>query len=102
MPQGAADATTVGAHWSLDEPGVNPTAIDDSGNTNTGISSNVVGDGSGYTFNGTNSGVTVNDSLSLSPGANTFSHHRHAEHDSSGRRDGLRCAAQGTVLDSRR
>jgi hypothetical protein len=71
-PHGVADAATIRAHWAFDEVG-SPTAFDDSGNKNNGANANVVGDGSGYTFNGVNSGVTVADSLSLSPGSSDFS-----------------------------
>jgi hypothetical protein len=70
----SASATTAyRAHWTLDEPGTPPTAADVSGNGNTGTNFNITGDGSGYTFNGTNSRVVVNNSPSLNPGAATFS-----------------------------
>jgi hypothetical protein len=71
-PHGVADAATVRAHWGFDEVG-SSTALDDSGNHNNGTNANIVGDGSGYTFNGVNSGVTVADSPSLSPGSSDFS-----------------------------
>jgi hypothetical protein len=71
-PHGAADAATVRAHWGLNELS-GSTAFDDSGNHNDGTSSNVVHTGAGYTFNGVNSGVTVPDSPSLSPGTSDFS-----------------------------
>jgi hypothetical protein len=66
----AADAAAPSfrAHWSLDEVG-GTTALDSSGNGNNGTSFNVVGDGSGYTFNGTDSRVVVPNSASLNPGS---------------------------------
>jgi hypothetical protein len=60
------------AHWTLDEVG-SPTAFDSSGNGNDGANHNIVGDGSGYTFNGTDSRVIVPTSASLNPGSDDFS-----------------------------
>ena len=51
-------AQSYRAHWALDEIGGN-TAVDSSGNGNDGTSFNVVGDGDGYSFNGTSSRVVV-------------------------------------------
>jgi hypothetical protein len=70
---GATAETTYSAHWTLDEVG-GSTAYDVSGNSNNGTSSHVVGDGSGYTFNGTDSRVVVPDSPGLSPGSADFSY----------------------------
>jgi hypothetical protein len=60
------------AHWTLDEVG-SATALDSSGNGNNGTNDHIVGDGSGYTFNGTDSRVVVPSSGSLNPGAADFS-----------------------------
>jgi hypothetical protein len=68
----AAAGETFRAHWSLDEVG-SATAFDSSGNSNNGANDNVVGDGSGYTFNGTDSRVIVPTSGSLNPGSADFS-----------------------------
>ena len=68
----AAQAADFRAHWTLDEVG-SATAFDSSGNGNDGVNDNIVGDGSGYTFNGTNSRVVVPSSASLNPGAADFS-----------------------------
>jgi len=68
----SADAPPYRAHWSLDETN-SPTAFDSSGNGNDGTNFNVVGDGSGYTFNGINSRVVVPSSASLNPGGVDFS-----------------------------
>jgi len=67
-----AAGPTFRAHWTLDEIG-SATALDSSGNGNNGTNDNVVGDGSGYTFNGTDSRVVVPSSASLNPGAANFS-----------------------------
>lgn len=73
VPHAAAGAApSYRAHWSLDEVG-GTTAFDSSGNGNNGTSFNVVGDGSGYTFDGTDSRVVVPTSGSLNPGAADFS-----------------------------
>jgi len=72
-PQGASAAgQSFRAHWALDEVG-SPTAFDSSGNGNNGANTHVVGDGSGYTFNGTDSRVVVPSSGSLNPGSAAFS-----------------------------
>jgi hypothetical protein len=70
----AGPATGAGfrAYWSLDESGNPKTAVDDSGNNNNGTNKTITGDGSGYVFNGNSSGVTVPDSVSLSPGTSDF------------------------------
>jgi hypothetical protein len=60
------------AQWSLDEVG-SATAVDSSGNHNNGTNFNIVGDGSGYTFNGTDSRVVVPTSVSLNPGSANLS-----------------------------
>ena len=70
---GATAETTYSAHWTFDETG-GSTAYDVSGNGNDGTSSHVVGDGSGYTFNGTDSRVVVPDSPTLRPGSADFSY----------------------------
>jgi hypothetical protein len=65
----------VAGHWGLNEVGTPPaTANDDSGNGNHGSPSlNVRGDGTGYTFNGTDTKVVVPDSNTLDPGGADFS-----------------------------
>jgi len=68
----AAAASEFRAHWSLDEVG-GTVAVDSSGNGNDGTSSHVVGDGSGYVFNGTDSRVVVPSSATLNPGSASFS-----------------------------
>jgi len=68
----AAAADSYRAHWSLDEVG-SATAFDSSGNGNDGRNLNVVGDGSGYTFDGNDSRVIVPSSSSLNPGSADFS-----------------------------
>lgn len=68
----AAGAESFGASWTLDEI-AGSTAYDSSGNGNNGTNYNVVGNGSGYIFNGTNSRVVVPDSPSLDPGTADFS-----------------------------
>jgi hypothetical protein len=60
------------AHWTLDEVG-SATAFDSSGNGNDGSNDNIVGDGSGYTFDGTDSRVVVPTSATLNPGSADFS-----------------------------
>jgi hypothetical protein len=70
-PQASA-ASGYRAHWMLDETS-GSTATDSSGNGNNGTSYNVVGSGSGYTFNGTNARVVVPNAPSLNPGAADFS-----------------------------
>ena len=72
-PHAAAAADqTYRAHWSLDEVG-SATAFDSSGNGNNGTNDNIVGDGNGYLFNGTDSRVIVPTSGSLNPGSADFS-----------------------------
>lgn len=68
----ASAETTYRAHWTLDEVG-SPTAFDSSGNGNNGTNHSIVGDGSGYTFNGENSRVLVRSSPSLNPGFSNVS-----------------------------
>lgn len=60
------------AHWTLDEIN-SPTAFDSSGNGNHGTNSNVVGNGSAYTFDGQDARVIVPSSPSLNPGTADFS-----------------------------
>jgi hypothetical protein len=71
-PHAATAAGTFRAHWTLDEVG-SATALDSSGNGNNGTNDNIVGDGSGYTFNGRDSRVVVPTSGTLNPGAADFS-----------------------------
>src|SRR5919112_3938427 len=68
----AVDGQSYRAHWLLDEVG-SQTALDSSGNGNSGTNYNVVGDGAGYTFNGVDSRVIVPTSATLNPGAADFS-----------------------------
>lgn len=68
----ASAATAERGHWTLDEVG-SSTAGDSSGNGNVGTNYNVVGDGSGYTFNGRDSRVVVPNATSLNPGLADFS-----------------------------
>lgn len=58
--------------WSLDEPGSPATASDTSGFDNHGANHDIVGNGTGYQFNGTSSRVVVADSPSLDPGSADF------------------------------
>jgi hypothetical protein len=67
----AADQKVLG-HWTLDEIG-SPTAFDSSGYGNNGANYNVIGNGTGYAFNGVSSRVVVPTSASLNPGAANFS-----------------------------
>lgn len=69
---GSAAGAGFGGHWTLDEVG-GSTANDVTGNGNNGVNYNVVGDGSGYTFNGVDSRVIVASSPSLNPGSANFS-----------------------------
>ena len=71
LPHASADAA-YRAHWTLDEIS-SPTAVDSSGNGNDGTNHNVVGDGSGYTFDGQDSRVIVPSSPNLNPGFADFS-----------------------------
>jgi hypothetical protein len=77
-PASAANASTAAAtpdyraHWMLDEMG-GGTALDSSGNHNDGNALNTYGDGSGYTFNGSNSRVIVPNALTLNDTAGNFS-----------------------------
>jgi hypothetical protein len=66
-----AAAQTYRAHWLLDEI-KSATALDSSGNGNNGTNYNIVGDGTGYTFNGVDSRVIVPSSASLNPGFANF------------------------------
>jgi hypothetical protein len=68
----AAAASSYRAHWKLDEIG-SRTAQDSSGHGNDGTNHNVVGNGSGYTFNGKSSRVIVPNDSSLNPGSGDFS-----------------------------
>lgn len=70
---GSASASAYRAHWTLNESGSPKTAADVSGNHNNGTDYNIVGDGSGYTFNGVDSRVIVPSSASLNPGSAIFS-----------------------------
>jgi hypothetical protein len=70
MSAPASGASTVVAHWAMDEPDSPPTAFD-SGGANHGTNYDVVGDTEAYTFNGVSSRVVVPDHDSLDPlGAN--------------------------------
>jgi hypothetical protein len=71
-PHADAAAPAYLGHWTLDEIG-SPTAIDSSGYGNNGTNYNVIGDGSGYAFNGVSSRVVVPTSASLNPGSANFS-----------------------------
>jgi hypothetical protein len=67
----AAAAPSYRAHWKLDEIG-SRTAQDSSGHGNDGTNHHVVGNGSGYTFNGKSSRVIVPNDPSLNPGSGDF------------------------------
>lgn len=67
----ALAAESFRAHWTLDEIG-SATAFDSSGNGNDGTNVDVVGDGTGYTFNGVDSRVVVPSSATLNPGFTDF------------------------------
>jgi hypothetical protein len=69
---GAQAVQSYRAHWTLDEVGSSK-AFDSSGNGNDGTNFHVVGDGGGYTFNGTNARVIVPNAASLNPGSTSFS-----------------------------
>jgi hypothetical protein len=69
---GSQAAQSYRAHWALDELGSSK-ALDSSGNGNDGTNFHIVGDGSGYTFNGTNARVIVPNAASLNPGSTSFS-----------------------------
>ncbi len=69
-PASASEALV--AHWTFDEVN-SSTALDSSGLGNNGVNHNIVGNGTGYVFNGANSRVIVNSSPSLNPGASNFS-----------------------------
>jgi hypothetical protein len=69
---GAQAAQSYRAHWALDEVGSSK-ALDSSGHGNDGTNFHVVGDGAGYTFNGSNARVIVPNAASLNPGATSFS-----------------------------
>ena len=71
-PAVAATGTPHGA-WMLDEPGTPATAVDSSGFGNHGTNHDIIGNGTGYHFNGTSSRVIVPDSPSLDPGTADFS-----------------------------
>lgn len=71
VPSASADTAERG-HWTLDEID-SSAAFDSSGNGNDGTNYNVVGDGSGYQFNGQDSRVVVPSSASLNPGFADFS-----------------------------
>jgi hypothetical protein len=69
---GALAAPAYTAHWTLDEIG-SGTAADVTGNGNDGANYNVVGDGSGYIFDGVDSRVIVPNAPSLNSGPGDFS-----------------------------
>lgn len=70
----ASGAETTRAQWNLDEQGVNPVAVDSTGLGHTGTGAGgVVGDGSGYTFDGVDDRVVVADAHDLDPGTANFS-----------------------------
>jgi hypothetical protein len=68
----AGTAKGFRAHWKFDEIH-SSTAFDSSRNHNDGNNFHVVGDGTGYTFNGINSRVVVPSSASLNPRFANFS-----------------------------
>jgi len=70
-PRAVASDADLRAHWTLDEID-SPTAFDSSPNGNNGTNIDIVGDGSGYTFNGVDSRVVVPSSDSLNPGVADF------------------------------
>lgn len=72
VPPHASAVTAERGHWALDEVD-SSTASDSSGNENHGTNFNVVGDGTGYTFNGVDSRVIVPSSASLNPDFADFS-----------------------------
>jgi hypothetical protein len=67
-----ARAQNLVGHWTLNEIG-SATAFDSSGHGNHGNNQHIVGNGTGYTFNGNDSRVVVQSSPSLNPGARDFS-----------------------------
>ncbi len=75
VPASAAPSPGVAGHWGFNEVGNPPaSARDDSGNGNHGSpSANVRGDGTRYTFNGTDTRVVVPDSNTLDPVGADFS-----------------------------
>ena len=68
----AMAAPSYQAHWTLDEIG-SSTAADVTGNGHDGVNYDVVGDGSGYVFNGTSSRVVVRHEPGLNSGPADFS-----------------------------
>lgn len=73
MTETAHAAAGDRAYWAFDESGSPRTAFDSVG-SNDGTNYNIVGTGSGYVFNGTNSRVIVPDDPSLDPGSADFSY----------------------------
>src|SRR5262245_43611980 len=71
-PATGAAGRTFRAHWPLNEV-KGHTARDTSGHHHNGTSSHVVGNGSGYRFNGKNSRVIVPTGRSLNPKGHDFS-----------------------------
>lgn len=69
---GAQASSDERGHWLLDETS-GTVAHDASGRGNHGAVVDVVGDGTGYSFNGTSSRVVVPDDASLDPGSASFS-----------------------------
>jgi hypothetical protein len=69
----SADGPGYRAHWGLNEQGSPSTASDSSGNGNDGTDYDIVGDGTGYIFNGTSSRVVVPTAANLNPGNTDFS-----------------------------
>ena len=73
LPVPAAGAATgFRAHWKFDEVH-SSTAVDSSRHHNDGTNFHIVGDGTGYTFNGVSSRVVVPSSASLNPRFADFS-----------------------------
>jgi hypothetical protein len=68
----AMAAPSYQAHWTLDEIG-SDAAADVTGNGHDGVNHDVVGDGTGYVFNGTSSRVVVPHDAALNSGAGDFS-----------------------------
>jgi len=67
-----ATSRTFRGHWPLNEV-KSATAHDRSGRHHNGTNFHIVGDGTGYTFNGRNSRVIVPNAPSLNPKAKAFS-----------------------------
>jgi len=71
-PPASGAARNLRGHWPLNEV-KSKVAKDTSGHHHNGTNFHIVGNGSGYTFNGRNSRVIVPDARSLDPKAKPFS-----------------------------